>query len=140
MGETMAREVPVSALSSVDLPTLGRPMMATEVSCCSNSPWVRWRGSLFLRLGRSLWRDQGRGQREISASSALRSVLLRRLWRLRGLFFFGRHSLGGAGIASEMASSTGPRWPPADNPTRALPTLHEFFRAGRHSGALLAAL
>ncbi len=43
MGETMARSVPVSAFSSVDLPTLGRPMMATEVSCCSNSPWVRWR-------------------------------------------------------------------------------------------------
>ena len=29
MGETMARSSPVSALSSVDLPTLGRPMMAT---------------------------------------------------------------------------------------------------------------
>ena len=42
MGETMARSVPVRALSRVDLPTLGRPMMATEVSNCSNSPWVRW--------------------------------------------------------------------------------------------------
>ena len=41
IGDTMAREVPVSALSSVDLPTFGRPMMATEVSRCSNSPWVR---------------------------------------------------------------------------------------------------
>src|SRR5664279_3701102 len=29
MGETMARSVPTSALSSVDLPTFGRPMIAT---------------------------------------------------------------------------------------------------------------
>ena len=30
--------VPVSMLSRVDLPTLGRPMMAIDISCCSNSP------------------------------------------------------------------------------------------------------
>ena len=38
MGETMARPVPVSAFSSVDLPTLGRPMMATRVSVLTCSP------------------------------------------------------------------------------------------------------
>ena len=32
MGETIARLLPVRALSRVDLPTLGRPMMATAVS------------------------------------------------------------------------------------------------------------
>ena len=40
IGDTIARDVPVSAFSSVDLPTFGRPMMAIDVSCCSNSPWV----------------------------------------------------------------------------------------------------
>src|SRR5579864_7961085 len=35
MGETIARSVPVSWLSSVDLPTLGWPMMATLISWLS---------------------------------------------------------------------------------------------------------
>ncbi len=44
MGDTMAREDPVSTFSSVLLPTFGRPIIAIEVSCCWNSPCVRWRG------------------------------------------------------------------------------------------------
>ena len=43
MGETMARSVPVRALSRVDLPTLGRPMMAILVSCSTKEPWERRR-------------------------------------------------------------------------------------------------
>ena len=46
MGETMAREESVSALSRVDLPTLGRPMMATGSRAAAYSPWVRWSGSV----------------------------------------------------------------------------------------------
>jgi hypothetical protein len=34
IGETMAREELVSAFNRVDLPTFGRPMMATDVSRC----------------------------------------------------------------------------------------------------------
>ena len=37
MGETMARSCPVSAFSSVDLPTLGRPMMATLMAGASSA-------------------------------------------------------------------------------------------------------
>ena len=43
MGLTMARALPVRALSKVDLPTLGRPMMAILVSCSTNAPWERRR-------------------------------------------------------------------------------------------------
>src|SRR5579864_7242247 len=38
MGETIARSVPVSRLSSVDLPTLGWPIMATLVSVVGRWP------------------------------------------------------------------------------------------------------
>ena len=44
----MARDVPVRAFNSVDFPTLGRPMMAMDVSYCSNSPWVLCRAPCVL--------------------------------------------------------------------------------------------
>ena len=51
IGDTIARVVPVSAFSSVLFPTFGRPIIATEVSRCSNSPCVRFFFSpFFLRL------------------------------------------------------------------------------------------
>jgi len=92
----------LSAHSAVwTCPTFGRPMMATEVSCCSNSPCVRWSGrssSSPGSRGAPLWRNW----------TALRDFGLFGLGVIRR-FCGQRFRLGqrkppaGAGIASEIA-------------------------------------
>ncbi len=71
MGETMARDVPVSWFSSVDLPTLGRPMMATLISSGATS-------ECFVFQARSRRRDL-RCPRA-SANRAASSSRLRQSW------------------------------------------------------------
>ncbi len=99
IGDTMAREVPVSALSNVDLPTFGRPMMATDVSRCSNSPWVR----IFF------WFSAGSAPGTRGPPSSISSSIASSISSAsRAVSSF----TSGCGIASAIASSSSPMlWP-----------------------------
>jgi hypothetical protein len=78
----MARSVPVRALSRVDLPTLGRPMMAILVSCSTKEPWERRRRSGVGSVrGSSVGGCRGRSRGRSSSSSIVVG--------------FGEHGFGG---------------------------------------------